>query len=87
MPSLGPTESESGPGTWLPLFAICVILVLLYLWIAPLTERVERTECKRLYRAARTHSDSLVVDARVTFNQSGKGGVSCGQRRRFGELK
>jgi len=72
---------------WFPVFVLGAILFLVYLYFFPLYERADRAECKRLYLAAYTLADTLRVDATVPFNQSGDGGINCGQRRRLNEFR
>src|SRR5512143_2855890 len=71
---------------WFPIFAATIILLLAVHYFFPYNERAERDECRRLYRAAPTLADTLVVDATVPFNQSGDGGMKCGDRRRLNQL-
>ena len=71
---------------WFPIFAATIILLLALHHFFPYNERAERYECMRLYRAAKTHADTLVVDATVPFKQSGDGGMRCGDRRRLNQL-
>jgi len=72
---------------WFPAFVIGAILALAFVRFFPWSQRIERAECKRLYSEAHAIGDSLVVDATVPFNEAGKDGVKCGERRRLGELK
>ena len=71
---------------WLPVFGIGIVIFLLVIYLVPFKERSDRAECTRLYRQARTFADTLSVDARVPFNEVGKGGINCGNRRQLGAL-
>ncbi len=71
---------------WLPALVLVVILGSLIIYWMPHQERLEKVECTRLYRGARTLSDTLAVDARVPFNEVGNAGMTCGRRRKLGLL-
>ena len=72
---------------WFPVFAVSVVIFLAFLYFFPFQERAERRECKRLYDTARTLSDTMRVDGTVPFNEVGKSGIKCAERRRLGQLQ
>lgn len=72
---------------WLVPLAFVIALGAVFIYWVPHQERLERAECTRLYTAAHTLADTLSVDARVPFNEGGKGGMNCGGRRRLGVLR
>ena len=72
---------------WLPVFALGIVISLAILYFQPFKERSDRAECRRLYHNARTLADTLSIDARVPFNEVGKGGINCGERRRLDMLQ